>query len=125
MTMDPSLPGQLLQAARAVAEVRQSVTTSARTAGSATVPGWKGGAAVRHLQSLAAVMTEVNRATAAIAALEQGLGSAAAIAGQRVEAEARAAREAAAAAQAAQAAQASPNPVYGPPWPGASGYPSY
>ena len=39
MTMDPSLPGQLLQAARAVAEVRQSVTTSARTAGSATVPG--------------------------------------------------------------------------------------
>jgi len=28
MTMDPSLPGQLLQAARAVAEVRQSVTTS-------------------------------------------------------------------------------------------------
>ena len=45
-------------------------------------------------------MTEVNRATAAIAALEQGLGSAATIAGQRVEAEARAAREAAAAAQA-------------------------
>jgi hypothetical protein len=122
MTMDPSLPGQLLQAARAVADVRQAVTATAHTAGSATVPGWKGGAAVRHLQSLAAVMTEVNRATTAIAILEQGLGNAAAIAGQTVEGEARAAREAA--ARAAQAAQA--DPVYGPPWPGATtGYPTY
>ena len=87
------------------------------------VASWQGGAAVRHVRSLAALMTEVNRATAAIAALEQGLGSAATTAGQVVEAEARAAREAAAAAQAAQAAQA--GPVYGPPWPGAPGFPSY
>ena len=123
MTMDPSLPGLLHQAARAVAEVRQAATTTARTAGSANVPGWQGGAALRHVQSLAALMTEVNRATAALAALEQGLGSAATTASQVIEAEARAAREAAAAAQAAQAAQA--GPVYGPPWPGATGYPSY
>ena len=40
MTMDPSLPGLLHQAARAVAEVRQAATTTARTAGSAIVPGW-------------------------------------------------------------------------------------
>ena len=130
MTMDPSLPGLLLQAARAVAEVRSAVNTTARAAAAAHVPGWQGGAAARHRAELGQLQTEVTRAVNAIAALETGLGSAAATARTTVEAEAAAARAAAAAqeraaAEAAAAAQGR-SPVYGPPWPGAgSGYPSY
>jgi hypothetical protein len=116
--MDPNLPALLAQAARAVAEVRQAATTSARAAAAANVPGWQGGAARRHMLELSQLQTVTNRALAAIGALESGLGNAAATAGRIVEAEARAAREAEAAARAAA------GQVQGPPWPGA-GYPTY
>ena len=123
MTMDPSLPGLLLQAQRAVAEVRQAATNAARAASSANVPGWQGVAAARHLADLGALQVVVARAVGQISALESGLGAAATTAGQTVQAEAEAARAAAAAA-AAQPGQA--GQVYGPPWPGAtSGYPTY
>jgi len=119
--MDPNLPALLLQAARAVAEVRQAATTTARAAASANVPGWQGGAARRHLMELSQLETVTNRALAAISALESGLGNAAATASRTVEAEAEAARAAAAAAATGAAA----GQMQGPPWPGASGYPSY
>jgi uncharacterized protein YukE len=125
MTLDPSLPGLLLDAARAVDGVRQNTTNSARTAAAAGVPGWQGVAAARHQAQVVELTSLVNRAVAAVSALETGLGNAAVTAGNTIEAEARAAQAAAAAAaQSAQAAQG--NPVYGPPWPGAgTGYPTY
>ena len=118
--MDPTLPGLLLQAARDVAAVRQAVNTTARSAATAGVSGWLGGAASRHLMELSQLQIEVNRAVNAIAALENGLGNAAATARQTVADEAEAARAAAQAGLAGGAA----GQVQGPPWPGA-GYPSY
>jgi hypothetical protein len=125
MTLDPGLPGLLMDAARAVDGVRQGVMNAARTTASAGVPGWQGVAASRHQAQVGELATLVSRALAAVSALETGLGNAAAGAARTIEAEAQAARAAAAAAaQSAQAAQGAQ--VYGPPWPGAgTGYPSY
>lgn len=123
MTLDPGLPGLLMDAARAVDGVRQAVTNAATTAASAGVPGWQGVAASRHQAQIVELAALVSRAVAAVTALEAGLGNAAAGAARTIEADAQAAR-AAAAAQSAQAAQGAQ--VYGPPWPGTgTGYPSY
>jgi hypothetical protein len=126
MTLDPGLPGLLLDAARSVNGVRQRLTTTAQTAASTGVPGWQGLAGTRHQAQVGELATVISRALAAVTALEAGLGNAAAAAGRTIEAEAQAARAAAAAAlQGAQIA-AQGGQVYGPPWPGAgTGYPSY